>query len=202
MKLYFTPGACSLSPHIVASEAGIPLELIQVDLKTKALKTGGKLNQVNPKNYIPVLILDDGQMLTEGPVILQYLADLKPNANLIPKAGTMERYRVQEWLNFITSEVHKPFSPLFNPYVADDVKKMSLNKLGLRFNFIAPMLQKQPYLMGDDFCVADAYLFTVLNWAQWTHVDLGRWPALKSYVARVAARPKVKEAMKAEGLKV
>ena len=200
MKLYYSPGACSLSPHIVAREAGIELELIKVDTKTKKLEDGGDYWQVNAKGYVPALRLDNGQLLTEGPAIVQYLADQKPASGLVPAAGSFERYRVQEWLNFITTEIHKNFSPLFNPAASADWKEGAKANLAKRFGFIATHLEGKQYLMGDQFTVADAYLFTVANWGQFVGVDIGQWPAVKAFHARVAARPKVQEALKAEGL--
>ncbi len=200
MKLYFSPGACSLSPHIVLREAGLAFDLVKVDLKSKKLADGGDYLQVNPKGYVPLLELDNGQRLSEGPAIVQYLADQKPETGLAPKAGTMERYHLQEWLNFLSSEVHKQFSPLFNPAASEDWKQAVRGNLARRFDWLAPQLAARPYLMGDRFTVADAYLFTLLNWCSFTGVDLGRWPALKEYHARVGARPKVREALKAEGL--
>ena len=200
MKLYYSPGACSLSPHIVAREAGIELELIKADTKTKKLEDGGDYWQVNAKGYVPALRLDNGQLLTEGPAIVQYLADQKPASGLAPAAGSFERYRVQEWLNFITSEIHKNFTPLFNPAASADWKEGAKANLAKRFGFIATHLEGKQYLMGDQFTVADAYLFTVANWGQFVGVDIGQWPAVKAFHARVAARPKVQEALKAEGL--
>ncbi len=200
MKLYYSPGACSLSPHIVAREAGIALDLQKVDLKTKHMEGGGDYGKVNPKGYVPALQLDDGQLLTEGPAIVQYLADRKPEAQLAPRAGTVERYKLQEWLNFITSEIHKSYSPLFNPKAGEEWTKAARDNLGRRFDYVTQQMGSRQHLMGERFTVADAYLFTVLNWSQWTGIDLGRWPALKDYVARIAARPKVQETLKAEGL--
>ena len=200
MKLYFSPGACSLSPHIVLREAGLAFDLVKVDLKSKKLADGGDYLQVNPKGYVPLLELDNGQRLSEGPAIVQYLADQKPETGLAPKAGTMERYRLQEWLNFLSSEVHKQFSPLFNPATSEDWKQAVRTNLARRFDWLAPQLASRPYLLGERFTAADAYLFTLLNWCSFTGVDLGRWPALKEYHARVGARPKVREALKAEGL--
>lgn len=200
MKLYFSPGACSLSPHIVAREAGIAIDLQKVDLKTKKLASGADYNQVNAKGYVPLLELDNGECFTEGPVIVQYLADQKPESGLAPKAGSTERYRLQEWLNFITSELHKTWGAMFHPKCAGDWKQAMLDRLGLRLDYVAKQLEGKSYLMGEQFTVADAYMFTVLNWSGMTGVDLGRWPAIKAYVARVAARPKVQETLKAEGL--
>ncbi|HEY6820402.1 MAG TPA: glutathione transferase GstA [Burkholderiales bacterium] len=200
MKLYYSPGACSLSPHIVSREAGIPVELKKTNVKDKTLDGGGDYWKVNGKGYVPALELDNGQLLTEGPAIVQYLADQKPETGLAPKAGSLERYRVQEWLNFITSEIHKGFSPLFRPTTPDEYKKIAKENLANRFNWLDKQLAGKDYLMGKQFTVADAYLFTVLNWTKPTQIDLAQWPNLKAYHARVAARPKVQEAMKAEGL--
>jgi glutathione S-transferase len=200
MKLYYSPGACSLSPHIVLREAGLQFELVRVDLKTKKTADDGDYLQVNGKGYVPLLELDDGQRLSEGPAIVQYLADQKPESGLAPKAGSMERYRLQEWLNFLSTEVHKQFSPLFNPDASEEWKQAVRRNLSRRFDWLAPQLKTRPYLMGERFSVADAYLFTLLNWCSFTAIDLGRWPPLKDYLARVAARPKVQEALKAEGL--
>ena len=200
MKLYYSPGACSLSPHIVAREAGLNVDLVKTDLKTKQFDGGGDFTAVNSKGYVPALQLDDGQVLTEGPAIIQYLADQKPDAGLVPKAGTMERYRLQEWLNYITSELHKSFSPLFNPATTPEGKDAAKVYLDKRFGYVAKQLEGKSYLMGEKFSVADAYLFTVANWGQWVGVDLAQWPNVKAHHARVAARPKVQETLKAEGL--
>jgi glutathione S-transferase len=200
MKLYFAPGACSLSPHIVLRETGAKFELEQVDNKEKKTKTGKDFWQINPKGQVPVLELDDGSKLTEGPVIIQYIADKNPGAGLVPAAGTMERYRVQEWLNFITSELHKTFGPIFRPTTPDEFKKLSKENLGKRFDWLDKQLTGRQYLMGDKFTVADAYLFTVVRWAPRIEMDLSKWPNLKAFVDRVSARPKVREAMQAEGL--
>ncbi len=200
MKLYFAPGACSLSPHIVAREAGIALELKKVDLKTKQIEGGGNFAALNEKGYVPALMLDDGQLLTEGPAIVQYLADRKPETKLAPPAGSLERYRLQEWLNFVTAEIHKPWESLWNPSITAQARQLVLDTLARRFDWLVKQLDGKSWLMGERFSAADAYLFTLLNWAQWTGVDLGRWPALQAYAARVAARPKVQEALAAEGL--
>ena len=200
MKLFYSTAACSLSPHIVAREAGIDIELIKVDIKTKKMADGGDYWLVNPKGYVPALQLDNGQLLTEGPVIVQYLADQKPASGLVPAAGTPERYRVQEWLNNITSELHKNFSPMFNPAASAEMKGAATADLTKRFEYVGKHLEGKQYLMGDNFSVADAYLFTVSNWGQFVGFDIGQWPALKAHHARVAARPKVQEALKAEGL--
>ncbi len=200
MKLYFAPGACSLSPHIVLEEASIVADTEQVNNQEKKTKSGADYWRINPKGQVPALQLDSGEMLTEGPVIVQYLADQKPASGLVPPAGTIERYRVQEWLNFITSELHKSFGPIFRPTTPDAFKTISKENLGKRFDWLDKQLAGRQYLMGEKFTVADAYLFTVLRWTARIQIDLGQWPNLKAYVDRVAARPKVQAAMKAEGL--
>jgi len=200
MKLYYLPGACSLSPHIVSREAGIDLQLAQLDRAERKAADGTVLSSVNPKNQVPVLELDDGQKLTEGPVIVQYLADQKPASGLVPPPGTMDRYRVQEWLNFITSELHKTFGSLFRPTTPEDFKPTLRDMLGQRFDWIDKQLAGKQYLMGEKFTVPDAYLFTVLRWSPRVGIDLSRWKNITAYIDRVAARPKVQEAMKAEGL--
>jgi glutathione S-transferase len=200
MKLYFAPGACSLSPHIVLEEAGIAAETEQVNNQEKKTKTGKDYWSINPKGQVPALQLDSGEMLTEGPVIVQYLADQKPASGLVPAPGTIERYRVQEWLNFITSELHKSFGPIFRPTTPDAYKTISRENLGKRFDWLDKQLAGKQYLMGDKFTVADAYLFTVLRWSPRVEIDISKWPNLKAYIDRVAARPKVQAAMKAEGL--
>jgi glutathione S-transferase len=200
MKLYYAPGACSLSPHIVSREAGIDLELEQVDLREKKTKTGTDFLSINPKGQVPVLEIAAGQRLTEGPIIVQYLADQKHATDLMPAAGSPDRYRVQEWLNFVASELHKTYGPLFRPTTPDEFKKLSKEVIGKRLDWIDQQLAGKHYLMGDKFTVADAYLFTVLRWSPRVEIDLGKWPNVKAYVDRVAARPKVQEALKAEGL--
>lgn len=197
MKLYYAPGACSLSPHIVACEAGIPLDLEKVDLSAKKTASGEAYRQVNPKGYVPALRLDDGSVLTEGPAIVQYLADRKPAAGVAPHAGTIERYRLQEWLGFLNSEIHKAWGALFSPK-AD--RGPVIEKLNQRLQFLNGELDRRPYLLPGGFSVADAYLFTLLNWAGFTGVDLSPYPALVKYAARIKARPKVQEALRAEGL--
>jgi glutathione S-transferase len=197
MKLYYAPGACSLSPHIVAREAGLPLELEQVDLGAKKTVSGEDYRQVNPKGYVPALRLDDGSVLTEGPAIVQYLADRKPAAGLAPHAGTIERYRLQEWLGFLNSEIHKTWGALFNPKTD---RAPVVERLAPRLQFLNAELDKRPYLLPGGFSVADAYLFTLLNWAGFTRVDLSPYPALVKYAERIKARPKVQEALRAEGL--
>jgi glutathione S-transferase len=200
MKLYYAPGACSLSPHIVAREAGLPIQLQKVNTKDKSMEGGGDFWKVNPRGYVPVLELDNGERLTEGPAIVQYLADQKPEANLAPKNGTLERYRLQEWLNFLTSEVHKQFTPLFKPNTPDEYKKIAKENLANRFKWLDQQLAGKDYLTGKSFSVADAYAFVLLGWTKPTQIDLAQWPNLQAFHKRVAARPKVKEAMQAEGL--
>lgn len=201
MKLYFAPGACSLSPHIALREAGLPFDLEQVDLRgSKKTKSGVVFTTISPKGAVPTLQLDDGQILTEGPAIVQYIADRKPEAQIAPPAGTFERYRLQEWLNYITSEIHKGFSPLFKPNTPDAYKETLREAMAGRFDYLSKHLEKQKYLLGDKFTVADGYLFTVLNWSGRVGLDLARWPVLAAYVAQVAARPAVNAALKAEGL--
>lgn len=200
MKLYYSPGASSLAPHIAACEAGIDFDLKKVDLKAKKLAEGGDYLKVNGKGYVPALGLEDGSLLTECPAILQYLADLNPLSGLAPKPGTMERYRLQEMLNFITSELHKGLGTLFHPKATPEWKAAVTERLGARFDYLAKELAGKQYLMGDRFTVADAYLFTILNWAPIVKFDLGRWPAVTDYQKRVGRRPKVQEALKAEGL--
>jgi glutathione S-transferase len=200
MKLYFSPGACSLSPHIVLREVGAKFDLEQVDLKEKKTKSGKNFLDVNPKGQVPTLVLDSGEVLTEGPVIVQYVADQNPSAGIAPKAGTMERYHLQEWLNFLTSEIHKSFSPLFRPTTPEEYKKIVKENLANRFKWLDSYFANKKFLMGDNFTIADAYAFTLLNWTKRTAIDLAQWPNLKAYHQRVGARPKVQEAMKAEGL--
>jgi glutathione S-transferase len=200
MKLYFAPGACSLSPHIVMREAGMKFDLEQVNNQEKKTKSGVDYWTVNGKGQVPVLEFDDGERLTEGPVIVQWIADQNPSAGLVPAVGTLDRYRVQEWLNFTTSELHKSFGPIFRPTTPDAYKAISKENLGKRFDWLDKRLAGKQYLMGDKFTVADAYLFTILRWATRIEMDLAKWPNLKAYVDRVAARPKVQEALKAEGL--
>jgi glutathione S-transferase len=202
MKLYFSPGACSLSPHIALVEAGLAHELEQTDLKTKKTKSGGDIRTVNPKGYVPTLVLDNGEVLTEGPAIVQWIADQNPSSGLAPAAGTMARYHLMEWLNYITSEVHKSYSPLFNPALPDDEKNKVKEGLAKKYTYVNEQLAGKPYLMGEQFTVADAYLFTVTNWARIVKFDLTPYPNVLAFMDRVKARPKVQEAMKAEGLHV
>jgi glutathione S-transferase len=200
MKLYYSPGACSLAPHIVAHELGIPLILQKVDTKTKQMDGGGDFTAINPKGYVPALQLDDGQVLTEGPVVSQYLADLKPESGLAPPNGTLPRYRLQEILGYINSEIHKSYSPLFNPATSAELREDRKAYLKKRYGLIEQRLTTQPFIAGDRFTVADAYLFTVTNWARHVQLDLGEFPALVAYQQRIAQRPTVQAALKAEGL--
>jgi len=200
MKLFYSPGACSLSPHIALLEAGLPFTLQKVDLKDKKIESGEDFNGVNGKGYVPALQLDDGQVLTEGPVIVQYIADQRPATGLAPPAGTKDRYKLQEWLNFVTSEIHKPMGSLFNPAQTADWKAAVKTTLTKRLDWLSGQIEGKQYLMGDKFSVADGYLFTVLGWAKYVGFDLEKWPAIQQYLTRVGQRPKVIEAMKAEGL--
>jgi glutathione S-transferase len=198
MKLYFSPGACSLSPHIVAHEVGLPLTLDKVS--NKRTSDDRDFWQINPKGYVPALELDGGELLTEGTAIVQYLADQKPEAGLVPPAGSLARYRVQEMLGYINSELHKSYSPLFNPKTPAETREERLEYLRKRYAFIEQALAGKDYLFGDQFTVADAYLFTVTNWARLVKLDLADFPNVLAFQARVAARPAVQAAMTAEGL--
>jgi glutathione S-transferase len=200
MKLYYSPGACSLSPHIVSRELGIPVELKKVNTKDKTIEGGGDYSKVNARGYVPALELDNGEILTEGPAIVQYLADQKPEAGLAPKPGTFARYRLQEWLNFLTSEVHKQFSPLFKPNTPEDYKPIAKQNIATRFDWLDKQLGDREHLMGKQFTVADAYLFVLLGWTKPTQIDLAKWPNLAAFHKRVGARPKVQDALRAEGL--
>ncbi|HEX6017679.1 MAG TPA: glutathione transferase GstA [Burkholderiaceae bacterium] len=200
MKLYYSPGACSLSPHIVLRELGLPFEAVLASTKTHKLTDGTDYYAINPKGYVPLLELDDGQRLSEGPAIVQYLADLAPAKGLVAPAGTMARYRQMEWLNFITSEIHKSYSPLFNPAMPEEGKVVYRKRLRGRYEYLNQQLEGRSYLMGDAFSVADAYLFTVTKWAPHVFVDITDLAHVQAYQKRVAARPAVQEAMKAEGL--
>jgi glutathione S-transferase len=201
-KLYYTPGACSLSPHIALREADLPFELVAVDLAEKKLKNGGgSFLSVNPKGYVPALVLDDGQLLTEGAVIVQYIADQKPERKLAPKAGTTERLRLQEWLHFIATELHKGFGPVNNPKTNDEAKQFFKNRLLSRFEFLTKSLEGKSYLLGDTFTVADGYAYyTLRNLKKLDASVIEGSPILKAYFERVAQRPAVREALQAEGL--
>jgi glutathione S-transferase len=203
MKLYYAPGACSLSPHIVAREAGIFLELERVDLGPTPHRTesGADFMKINRKGYVPALRLDDGQLLTEGAAIVQYLADLAPESGLAPAVGTLDRYRLQEWLSFIGTELHKMFSPwLFHPEHGDQAARVARAKIAERFAFLDAHLAERPYLLGQSFTAADAYAFTIVGWARSMRIDLALFPHLTNYMDRIAARSKVREAMQLEGL--
>jgi glutathione S-transferase len=200
MKLYYSPGACSMAPHIVALEAGHTLELEKVDIPNKKTADGGDYWKINPKGYVPALMLDDGQVLTEVGVICQYLSDLKPESGLVPKAGTMERYRQMEALNFAAAEIHKQIGALFNPKMTPEMKEVQLGVIERRLNPLEAMLQGKAYITGDKFTAADAYLFTVLNWTKSMKIDLAKWPNIQAFIARVGERPMVQQTMKDEGL--
>lgn len=200
MKLYYSPGACSMAPHIVLREAGVQFDLEKVDIPNKKTAAGDDYWKINPKGYVPALKLDNGQILTEVGVICQYLADQKPGSGLAPALGTMERYHLMEALNFAATEVHKQIGALFNPKMTPEMKEVQLGVIERRLNALEKELVGKQYIMGDKFTVADAYLFAVLNWTNVHKIDLGKWPSIKAFMARVAARPKVQETMKAEGL--
>lgn len=199
MKLYYAQGTCSFAPHVALREAGLDFELVRMDMKTGALDSGGHIDDVNDKGYVPVLELDDGRRLTEASVILQYIADQKPESGLAPPAGTMERYRLQELLNFIGMEIHKIYWPLFHAG-ADVENQKAKEKLGKSFTWIEKKLGDRPYLLGDTFTIADAYLLTTLNWARAAGIDLTAWPRLMAYRSSLRERPAVQAALEAEGL--
>ena len=200
MKLYYVPGACSLASHITLHEAGLPFEIDKLNVPEKTTASGEDFMQINPKGYVPAVKLDDGSILTEGAAILQYIADQRPDSGLAPKFGTMERYRLQEWLTFIGTEIHKTFSPLFNKATKEEAKTSACNLLAKRLGYVETQLANKPYLMGMSFTVADAYMFVVLSWSSHVGFDLGPFPRIKEYMERIAARPAVQVAMKAEGL--
>jgi glutathione S-transferase len=198
MKLYFAPGTCSLSPHIALAECGLAFETERVDLRTKVTQSGADYRAINPKGSVPALELDNGEILTEGPAIVQYVADQKPEANLAPPAGTLERYRLQEWLNFISSELHKAFAPLFTPGTPDATKASSVAAIRAKLDHVAKALENRLFLMGEEFTVADGYLYTILGWTRFGGIDIGDWTAIKAYYDRIAARPAVQAAQAAE----
>jgi glutathione S-transferase len=200
MKLYYSPGACSLSPHIALLEAGLPYELVKVDLKAKKVENGEDYLKVNPKGQVPALGLDNGEVLTEGPVIVQVVADKAAGKNLAPARDSAERYKLQEWLNFVTSELHKNFGPMFSPQLPQEAKPFFKDRVMGKFKYVETALAGHDYLMGKQFTVADGYLFTMLTWAEGLKFDLSSMPNLLAYKARVAARPKVQEALTKEGL--
>ena len=199
-KLYYSPGACSLSPHSALREAGLPFQLVMASTKTKKLADGSDFLTINPKGQVPLLELDDGERLSEGPAIVQYIADQAPTSGLMPPAGTMARYHALEWLNYITSEIHKGFTPLFTPGTHEETKATARQKLGERLAWVDTQLAGKTWLMGEHFTVADAYLFTVANWGKYAGVDIAPLANLSAYMGRVAARPAVQAALKAEGL--
>jgi glutathione S-transferase len=200
MKLYYSPGACSMAPHIVAKEAGFDVELVKVDIPNKKTADGGDYWAVNPKGYVPALALDDGQVLTEVGVICQYLADRKPESGLVPKFGTLERYRQMEALNFAATEVHKQIGALFNPRMTPEMREVQMGNIQRRLDALEKMLAGKAYIMGEQFSAADAYLFTVLGWTKPLKIDLSRWPNIQGYLGRVGARPNVQATLRAEGL--
>ena len=200
MKLYYSPGACSLSVHIALKESGLEFEAVAAPTKTHKLPDGTDYYTINPLGYVPLLVLDDGNQLREGPAIVQYIADQVPAKHLAPATGTFARYKLQEWLTFIGTELHKGFSPLFTPGMPEEAKNMAKTRLASRLQWVDGELAKTPYLMGDTFTVADGYLFTVTNWAQYVAIDLSSYQNLLAFRTRVGSRPKVIEAMKAEGL--
>jgi glutathione S-transferase len=200
MKLYYSPGACSLSPHIALLEAGLPYDLVKVDVRAKKLENGEDYLKVNPKGQVPALGLDNGEVMTEGPVIVQMIADQAAGKNLAPSRDSAERYRLQEWLNFVTTELHKNFSPLFNPAIPDEVKAFFKDRIMGKFKYADEKLAGRDYLMGKQFTVADGYLYTMLRWADGHKMDLSGLNNLMAFKARVAARPKVQEALTKEGL--
>ena len=200
MKLYYAPGACSLAPHIALREAGYTFDLEKVDLANKLTESGEDFTEINVKGYVPALKLDDGEVLTEAAVTLLYIADQKPESGLAPKAGTMDRYRLLELLNLISSEVHKTLGALFNPNITPEWKENQITTFGKRSDFLTQQLDGKLHLMGEKFTIADAYLFTILGWTNLHKVDMSKWPALTDYMGRVAARPAVTEAMRVEGL--
>jgi glutathione S-transferase len=200
MKLYYSAGACSLSPHIALKESGLAFEAISAPTKTHTLPDGSDYYAINPLGYVPLLVLDDGRQLREGPAILQYIADQVPDKNLAPANGTFERYKLQEWLTFIGTELHKNFSPLFTPGMPEEAKSIIKTRLAARFKWVDGELAKTPYLMGDAFTVADGYLLTVTKWTKFVGLDISSLANLAAYMERVGARPAVQEAMRAEGL--
>ncbi len=200
MKLYYSPGACSLSPHIALLEAGLPYDLVKVDLKAKKLENGDDFLKINPKGQVPALALDSGELVTEGPVIVQMIADKAAGKNLAPARDSAERYKLQEWLNYITGELHKNFGPMFSPVLADEAKAFFKDRVMGKFKYLDGVLAGSDYLMGKQFTVADGYLFTMLSWAERMKFDLSAMPNLLAYKARVAARPMVQQALTKEGL--
>jgi glutathione S-transferase len=200
MKLYYIPSACSLSPHIVANELGLPIELVKVDGKTKLTEHGVDYFTINPKGYVPALQLDDGSILTEGPAVVQYLADLKPDARLAPANGSMARYRLQEMLGDINSEIHKTYIPLFNPSTSEEARTAGMAYLNKRYGLMDAVLGRTPYLLGEHFTISDAYLFVVTRWSEFVKFDLSQFPNVLAFQARIASRPAVQAALRSEEL--
>jgi glutathione S-transferase len=201
MKYFGSPGSCSLSPHIALREADLPFDYVKVDLRSKRTRDDADYRAINPKGYVPALVLEDGQLLTENPALLQWIGDQKPQLGLVPAAGTMERYRFGEWLSFIGSELHKGvFGPMFNPKASDEWKEVLRGAMAARLAVIEDHLASRPYLMGERFTLVDSYLFTILRWTGVFKIDLSPWPKLKAHFARIAERPHVRAAMTAEGL--
>lgn len=200
MKLYYSPGACSMAPHIVALEAGVNLDLVKVDIPNKKTETGDDFWKVNPKGYVPALVLDSGDVITEVAVICQYLADQNPQSGLAAPHGTLQRYQEMSAINFAATEIHKMIGPLFNPMLTPEMREIQIKALARRLNTLEKMLDGRSYIMGEQFTVADAYLFTVLNWSKFQKVALDDWPNVKAFIKRVASREKVQAAMRSEGL--
>jgi glutathione S-transferase len=200
LKLYYSPGACSLSPHIALCESGLQFEIEKVDTKTKKTASGADFLAINPNGYVPVLKIAEGQVLTEGPAIVQWIADQKPETHLAPPNGTFERAKLQQWLNFISTEIHKSYSPLFSAEVPDAYKTMTKDKLFKRYAYVNDQLKGKQFLVGNNFTVADGYLFTVTNWANFLKLDLSEFREVAAFSDRVNSRPKVLQALKAEGL--
>ena len=200
MKLYYSPGACSLAPHIAAREAGVDVELVKVDLRAKKLDDGSDYLAINPKGAVPAITLEDGSLLTENAVVLQYIAEKAPQSGLLPPAGSMERWRLLELTNFVATELHKGFGPLWNPAVSAEVRESTIQMLGKKFDFLEQQLGDKPYLTGDRFTIVDAYAFAVLSWTRMLKVPFDRWPKLQALLARIAERPAVQAAMREEGL--
>jgi glutathione S-transferase len=200
MRLYYSPGTCSLASHIVAREAGIPVDLVKVDLAAKTTGAGEDYRSINPKGSIPALLLDDGSVLTEGAVISQFIADMAPEAGLLPPAGTMARYRALEWSNFVATELHMGFGPLWRKETPPEMRVLVKDMFGMKFAYLDRHLTGRDFLFDGGFCIADAYAFTILSWARVIGIDLAKWPSLTAYVARFSLRPNVRGALAAEGL--
>ncbi len=200
MKLYFSPGACSLSPHIALIESGLPFTTEKVDLRSKSTASGADYTSINPKGYVPALEMDDGVLLTEGPAIVQYIADKVADKHLAPAAGSIGRYQMISWLNYIGTEVHKSYSPMFDPSASEEIKERARKNLMKRYEYVERMLEGRDYLVGNQFSVADVYLFVVTNWAGMLKFDMSAFPKLNAFQARIGARPAAQQAMRAEGL--